>query len=125
MAPAVCSPAAGTGLPSESRPWPSANQVLTPRAALKVQVKFVEAPTARVEAPPEKLAQAPPPETLTPVRAELPVLVSVTTTVTSVPISTGPAGVWLAVISEVEAETPLTLPAACSPAAGTALLSES
>src|SRR5262245_53110197 len=74
--PLVCSPVAGTGLPRESVPWPSANQELVPRPAVKVHAKSVEAPTASVVAPPVKLAQAPPPVTFTPLSALLPVLVS-------------------------------------------------
>ena len=63
-------------------PLPVAFHELVPAAAVKVQVKLVEAPAASVVAPPLKLAQDPPPVTLTPLSEVVPVLVSVTTTVT-------------------------------------------
>src|SRR5512142_1960815 len=62
MLPATCSPVDGTGVPNWSVPWPSAVQeyVVPGLVAVKVQVKSVEAPAARVVAPPVKLAQLPP-----------------------------------------------------------------
>src|SRR5258708_30625156 len=68
--PEACSPVEGAGFPCGSVPWPSAVQALAPATTVKVQVKSVEAPGARVEAPPvNRPVQTPPPVTLTPVRA--------------------------------------------------------
>ena len=55
-------------------------------AVVGEQVKSVEAPTARVVAPPVKLAHLPPPVTFTAVSGSLPVLASVTTIVTVSPV---------------------------------------
>ena len=52
--PATCSPVAGTGLPSESVPWPSPDQALPRPSTVNVQVKSVDAPAASVVAPPVK-----------------------------------------------------------------------
>src|SRR5215471_10124746 len=46
--PAWCSLVAGAGLPSESVPWPSADQALAPGVAVKVQAKSCAAPAASV-----------------------------------------------------------------------------
>src|SRR5439155_200901 len=105
--------------PNWSVPWPSAVQALGPAAATKVQVKVVEAPAARVEAPPvNRPVQTPPPVTLTPVRLVVPVFVSVTVTVTLVPAGTSPLGTTLSRCRLVDVVRPVVEPAACSLSVG-------
>src|SRR5579864_937528 len=114
---------AGAGLPSESVPWPRADQALGPAAAVNVQVKSCEAPAASVTLAGEKLAQAPPPVTFTLVSGPLPVLVSVTTMVTRAPASTLVGALFS--VNCVAAATPSTLPDWLSLVAGAGLPSES
>src|SRR5258708_35143307 len=85
--PSMCSPVAGTALFNVSRPWPSPDQELAPAATAKVQVKFSEAPTAIVVAPPAAahVGHLPPPVTLTACKSTLPVFDSLIVIVTEVP----------------------------------------
>jgi hypothetical protein len=61
---------------------------VTVPAGVNVQEKVVDAPTARVEAPPVQVGQLFVPVTYTPLILESPVFVSVTVIVTEVPDST-------------------------------------
>ena len=73
-------------MPNWSVPMPSAVQAFAPAAIVNVQVKSVEAPGARVAAPPpNKPVHLPPPVTDTPVSEAVPVFFSVTTMVAVLP----------------------------------------
>jgi hypothetical protein len=100
--PPVLSPALGAGLPRESVPLAAAVQEPEAVPELKVQVKSAAAPGASVATVAGvKLAQEPPPATLTFVIALSPVLVSVTTTVMAAFDSTVVLGETLLVVSVV------------------------
>jgi hypothetical protein len=100
--PPVLSLATGAGLPAASVPLAAAVQELEAVPALKVQVKSAAAPGASVATVAGvKLAQEPPPATLTFVIALSPVFVSVTTTVMVVFGSTVVLGETLLVVSVV------------------------
>src|SRR5262249_62260244 len=96
-------PADGVCSPTSSVPCQSANQERAPPSSPTRRFTALEAPAARVVAPPVKLAHLPPPVTLTPVSEVVPVLVSVTTMVTVVPTATldPSAGVELLSVSVV------------------------
>src|SRR5215813_322756 len=100
MLPLVVSPVNGTGLPRMSVPFPVADQ-LTFEETTIVQLKFVEAPAARVELPPVQVAQLLVPVTETPVIVESPVFFSVTVIVTEVPGATVVEGLTLDVVRVV------------------------
>ena len=92
----------GAGLPAASVPLAAAVQEPEVLPELKVQVKSAVAPAARVATlAGVKLAQEPPPATVTLVIALSPVFVSVTTTVTVVFASTVVPGDTLLVVSVV------------------------
>jgi hypothetical protein len=100
--PLVLSLVAGAELPAASVPLAAAVQEPEAVPELKVQVKSAEAPGAKVATVAGvKLAQEPPPATLTFVIALSPVFVSVTTTVMVVFGSTVVLGETLLVVSVV------------------------
>src|SRR5947209_6350178 len=101
--PLVFSPAVGAAVPAASVPLAAAVQEPEALPALKVHVKSALAPGAKVATlPGVKLAQEPPPVTLTFVIRLSPVFVSVTTTVTVAFGSTIVPGETLFVVSVVE-----------------------
>ena len=100
--PLVFSLAVGAGLPAASVPLAETDQEPEALPALKVQVKSAEAPEARLATlAGVKLAQEPPPATLTLVIVLSPVFVSVTITVIVVFGSTVVPGETLLVVSVV------------------------
>jgi hypothetical protein len=101
--PPVLSPVLGAGLPRESVPLAAAVQEPEAVPELKVQVKSAEAPGAKVATlAGVKLAQEPPPATLTFVIAVSPVFFSVTITVTVAFGATVVPGETVLVVSVVE-----------------------
>jgi len=101
--PLVLSLVVGAGLPEASVPLAAAVQEPEALPELKVQVKSAVAPAAKLPTlAGVKLAQEPPPATLTFVIALSPVFVSVTTTVMVVFASTVVPGETLFVVSVVE-----------------------
>jgi hypothetical protein len=91
---------------------------VTVPAGVNVQEKVVDAPAARVEAPPVQVGQLFVPVTYTPVILESPVLVSVTVIVTEVPDITVVLGFTVNVVNAVAARITVIVPFVDSPSDG-------
>jgi hypothetical protein len=98
---------------------------VTVPAGVNVQEKVVDAPTAKVEAPPVQVGQLSVPVTNTPLILESPVFVSVTVIVTEVPDITVVLGLTVDVVNDVAGRITVMVPLVVSPAAGAVFPNES